>query len=246
MNCEASLLLNSFCHRGLFCAVRTKWCSSQKWRGLFPLYAVCRKKNKLPIDSAAYPISFVQLFSLGCSYGAGICASAAVDALGSVDSVNVTGRDSLYGAAVCASAASDALISIDLISHWSCSSLYVIGKPGTLSGHTAPTVLYHIPHKKSIDFTGIMWFAAANFCGSYGVSDTFSFMLPAYSPFRPEKDAANMHDRILLFKCFGELDTKPHFYFPKPLEIAVNIIYNSYNELYKSRRKETDKCEKTK
>ena len=176
------------------------------------------QKNKLPIDSAAYPISFVQLFSLGCSYGAGICASAAVDALGSVDSVNVTGRDSLYGAAVCASAASDALISIDLISHWSCSSLYVIGKPGTLSGHTAPTVLYHIPQKKSIDFTGIMQFATANFCGSYGVSDTFSFMLPAYSPFRPEKDAANMHDRILLFKCFGELDTKPHFIFRNRLK----------------------------
>lgn len=79
--------------------------------------SVFPQKNKLPKDPAAYSVSIIQLFSLGCSYGAGICTSAAVDALGSVDSVNVAGRDSLYRTSVCASAASDALISIDLISH---------------------------------------------------------------------------------------------------------------------------------
>ncbi len=95
------------------------------------IVSVFPQKNRLSINSAACSVSIFQLFSLGSSYGAGICASAAIDALGSVDRVSVTGRDSLYGTSVCTSTASDALISIDLISHWSCSSLFELGKPST-------------------------------------------------------------------------------------------------------------------
>lgn len=65
-----------------------------------------------------YPMIYRKLFGNGSLYGAGICASAAINAGSCVDNVlTVALGYSLYGAACCASAARDASV-CNLICHF--------------------------------------------------------------------------------------------------------------------------------
>lgn len=83
------------------------------------------KKHRRPIRSAVFFVS-VKLFSLGCSDGASICTSAAIDAGISVDYIlAVALRDSLYGAALCASAARDAGI-VNNICHFYVPPFFIV------------------------------------------------------------------------------------------------------------------------
>ena len=77
------------------------------------------KKTSCRQKPTAYLSSILQLFSLGSSYRTSVCTSAAVDALGSINRISITGRNCLNRTSVSASAASDTFFSIDLISHWS-------------------------------------------------------------------------------------------------------------------------------
>lgn len=76
--------------------------------------------------SRYFLLLFIELLSFGSLYGAGICTSAALDALISVDNVlAVALGDSLYGALCCASAAGDAIITDNVCHLQSSSFLYL-------------------------------------------------------------------------------------------------------------------------